>query len=72
MNQNHNHHELGTVNSNSTHAYVGTYSDISGSQYRHKDEHTLARLGKKQVLKVRTFNNNSPSLALVSPRAKLT
>ena len=30
----------------------GTYSDIAGSHLRQKDEHTLARLGKKQVLKV--------------------
>ncbi|KAL8670874.1 MAG: hypothetical protein Q9168_004605 [Polycauliona sp. 1 TL-2023] len=29
----------------------GTYSDIAGSHLRQKDEHTLARLGKKQVLK---------------------
>ncbi|KAL8802703.1 MAG: hypothetical protein Q9200_006497 [Gallowayella weberi] len=30
----------------------GTYSDIAGSHLRQKDEHTLARLGKQQVLKV--------------------
>lgn len=38
----------------SSHTYnAGTYSDISGRRYRGKDEHALARLGKKQVLKVR-------------------
>ena len=38
----------------SSHTYnAGTYSDISGHRYRGKDEHALARLGKKQVLKVR-------------------
>ena len=37
----------------SSHTYnAGTYSDISGQRYRGKDEHALARLGKKQVLKV--------------------
>jgi len=43
--------ELGDLN-NRTHPYVGTYTAISGSRHRHKDENTLARLGKKQVLKV--------------------
>lgn len=37
----------------STHPYAGLYSDISGSRHRVRDEQALARLGKKQVLKVR-------------------
>ena len=39
-------------NLGSTHSYTGPYSGISGSRHRIKDEQTLARLGKKQVLKV--------------------
>ena len=40
-------------NSGSSHPYnAGTDADISGHRYRQKDEHALARLGKKQVLKV--------------------
>ena len=31
---------------------VRTYADIAGNRPRQKDEHTLARLGKQQVLKV--------------------
>jgi len=31
---------------------VGTFSDIAGTRPRQTDEHTLARLGKQQVLKV--------------------
>ena len=30
----------------------GTYSRITGNRLRQRDEHTLARLGKKQALKV--------------------
>lgn len=30
----------------------GTYSHITGNRFKQRDEHTLARLGKKQVLKV--------------------
>ena len=38
----------------SPHPYsAGIDADISGHRYRQKDEHALARLGKKQVLKVR-------------------
>ncbi|KAK0513311.1 hypothetical protein JMJ35_004297 [Cladonia borealis] len=38
----------------SSHTYnAGTCSDIGGNRYRGKDEHALARLGKKQVLKRR-------------------
>ena len=33
-------------------SYGGTFTSISGSRHRYKDERTLARLGKKQVLKV--------------------
>ena len=39
-------------NLGSPHSYTGPYSGISGSRNRIKDEQTLARLGKKQVLKV--------------------
>lgn len=39
-------------NLDSTHSYAGPYSGISGSRHRVRDEQTLARLGKKQVLKV--------------------
>ncbi len=46
--------ELRDLN-NRTHPYVGTYTAISGSRHRHQDENTLARLGKKQVLKVINF-----------------
>lgn len=38
---------------NSTHPDAGPYSDSSGSQHQVRDEQALARLGKKQVLKVR-------------------
>ncbi|KAL2057520.1 hypothetical protein ABVK25_001904 [Lepraria finkii] len=38
---------------NNSNSYAGTYSDISGHRYRQRDEHGLARLGKKQVLKRR-------------------
>lgn len=31
---------------------AGTYSDIGGRRHHQKDVHTLAQLGKKQVLKV--------------------
>ena len=31
---------------------VSTFSDIAGKRRRGKDEQTLARLGKRQVLKV--------------------
>lgn len=44
-------HELGVV-ANSLHVGGGTFSDIGVNRYQMKDEHTLARLGKKQVLKV--------------------
>lgn len=50
--------EVGEVN-NSSHGYGGTYSGISGSRHRHKDESTLAGLGKKQVLKVNAFQSDS-------------
>ena len=44
-------HELETFDS--SHPYnAGTFADISGHRYRQKDERALARLGKKQVLKV--------------------
>lgn len=33
---------------------AGTYSDIAGHHFRQKDEHTLAQLGKNQVLKAST------------------
>ena len=41
---------------NKSNSYAGTYSDISGHRYRQRDEHGLARLGKKQVLKVRCWH----------------
>ena len=34
-------------------SYGWAFARISGSRHRQKDEMTLARLGKKQVLKVR-------------------
>ncbi|CAF9941995.1 hypothetical protein IMSHALPRED_003142 [Imshaugia aleurites] len=40
-------------NLDSNHSYAGPYSAISGSRHRIRDEQTLARLGKKQVLKRR-------------------
>ena len=30
----------------------GTFSRVAGNRFKQRDEHTLARLGKKQVLKV--------------------
>ena len=30
----------------------GPFSRITGNRFRQRDEHTLARLGKQQVLKV--------------------
>lgn len=38
--------------SDGAHTYGGTFAAISGSRHRQTDERTLARLGKKQVLKV--------------------
>ena len=46
-------------NLGSSRSYTGPYSGISGSRHRIRDEQTLARLGKKQVLKV-CCNKNSP------------
>lgn len=44
--------ELGSL-ANSRHTGGGgTFSDIGVNRYQLEDEHTLARLGKKQVLKV--------------------
>ena len=40
-------------NFDSSHPHnAGTDADINRHRYRQKDEHALARLGKKQVLKV--------------------
>lgn len=44
-------YELAAVDS--APSYGGTFAGISGSRHRQRDESTLARLGKKQVLKVR-------------------
>ena len=46
-------------NLGSTHSHTGYYSGISGSRHRIRDEQTLARLGKKQVLKV-CYDKSSP------------
>ena len=41
-------------NFDGSHPYnTSTDANIIGHRYRQKDEHALARLGKKQVLKVR-------------------
>lgn len=46
-------HELGNMNSTHRSLGEGTFSGITaGTRYRQKDESDLARLGKKQVLKV--------------------
>ena len=44
-------HELRNLGNSRSYG-AGTYSDIAGHRYHQKDVHTLARLGKKQVLKV--------------------
>lgn len=46
-------------NLDGTHSYSSPYSDISGSRRRVRDEQALARLGKKQVLKVRPCEKRS-------------
>ena len=46
-------------NLDGTRSYSGPYSDISGSRRRVRDEQALARLGKKQVLKVRPCDKRS-------------
>ena len=38
----------------------GTFTGISGSRHRGKDERRLAQLGKKQVLKVRHDSRRGP------------
>ena len=48
-------------NMGSAHSHTGYYSGISGSRHRIRDEQTLARLGKKQVLKV--FSDKSSPFA---------
>lgn len=49
-------HELGNINSAPRPLGEGTFSIITaGARFRDKDENTLARLGKKQVLKVCTW-----------------
>lgn len=46
-------HELGNMNSIHRSLGGGTFSGITaGTRYRQKDESDLARLGKKQALKV--------------------
>lgn len=40
---------------------VRTSSDLAGSRLRQRDERTLARLGKKQVLKVSPVGKYRPS-----------
>lgn len=48
---------LGTLDSSQSRE--GTFSGISGARHRHRDNHTLARLGKKQVLKVGSCNRDT-------------
>lgn len=43
---------------NGARSFGGTFSGISGSRHRVTDENTLARLGKKQVLKVSSASSN--------------
>lgn len=43
--------ELGNFESSQPYN-AGTDAEMRGHRYRQKDEHALARLGKKQVLKV--------------------
>ena len=49
---------------------ASTDANISGHRYRQNDEHALARLGKKQVLKVSCQISSSPFeiLSLVQRR----
>lgn len=44
--------ELSNLNGSPFHR-GGTYSDIGRHRHKHQDEYMLARLGKKQILKVR-------------------
>lgn len=53
--------ELQNLDSARSQSYAGPYSGISGSRHRVRDEQTLARLGKKQVLKVRLCEKAHPS-----------
>ena len=53
--------ELQNLDSTRSQSYAGPYSGISGSRHRVRDEQTLARLGKKQVLKVRFCDTTQPS-----------
>ena len=54
MNQNQELKHLNGRKDSFTGIYTGTYTGISGSRHRKKDEHVLAELGKIQVLKVRS------------------
>lgn len=45
-------HEIGTLANSQYMGRGRTFSDIGKNRYQLSDEHTLARLGKKQVLKV--------------------
>ena len=46
---------------------AGTYTDIAGGKLRRKDERTLARLGKRQVLKVSYNIQKDNNSKLITP-----